>query len=96
MQKIKTILLSTILLSTFVSAHTLTLVAHKNDNSLSSGTKVCRQKLTNAVAIKTTPTQPHTGRLPEAVAITSAIPTISLKNLSVVPIFLFITILVLF
>jgi hypothetical protein len=41
MQKIKTILLSTILLSTFVSAHTLTLVAHKNDNSLSSGTKVC-------------------------------------------------------
>lgn len=38
---IKSILLSIALLPLLASAHTLTLVAHKNDQSLSSGTMDC-------------------------------------------------------
>ena len=41
MNILKTFCISVILLPLFASAHTLTLVVHKNNNSLSSGTVVC-------------------------------------------------------
>lgn len=35
------LLASTLLLSTLAGAHTLTLISHKNDQSLSSGSTIC-------------------------------------------------------
>ncbi len=41
MRTIKAVLLTTMLLSALASAHTLTLVVHNNDSSISSGVMVC-------------------------------------------------------